>query len=103
MQVWYLILLTIATFVVAFLVKQRQTEQPTEPPTGEIVFEYSIHAVQRMEERDISQEKVEKIVQDPASKAFAQSGGRLRITDGELTVIAKLSGRKIVIMTVFYD
>jgi hypothetical protein len=101
--VWFLIAIVLATFLTALIVKSRQSDRPADAPADDTVFEYSVHAVQRMEERDVSQERVEELLKDSCSKGFVQSGGRIRVTDGELTVIAKVAGKKIVIMTVFYN
>lgn len=100
---WFLIAIVLATFLTALIVKSRQSDRPVDTSAEDNVFEYSVHAIQRMEERDVSQERVEALLKDSSSKGFVQSGGRIRVTDGELTVIASVTGKKIVIKTVFYD
>ncbi|HAA86353.1 MAG TPA: hypothetical protein DCE14_08435 [Kosmotogaceae bacterium] len=104
---WFLIAIVLATFLTALIVKSRQSDRPVDTSAKDTVedtvFEYSVHAIQRMEERDVSQERVEALLKDSSSKGFVQSGGRIRVTDGELTVIASVTGKKIVIKTVFYN
>lgn len=102
---WIIILLFGITLVVALLVKAYQEPDEENELADLSTFDitFSPHALKRIKEREINPEEVIKLLKDKDSHAEIETGGRIRVTNGDLTVIITRSGSSLYVLTVFWE
>lgn len=61
------------------------------------------HAFERMSERGIELEQLVELLESKEAEAAIQYNGRIRITDGEITAVLKLSGSVLYLVTVYKE
>ncbi|MCX7654525.1 MAG: DUF4258 domain-containing protein [Fervidobacterium sp.] len=59
------------------------------------------HSFERMVERGISVDEVKKLLESKDSQALLQKNGNIRITNGIISVVLRLSGKVLYLVTVY--
>lgn len=106
-----LTLITVVSLVGMFLyfvlrIGKREDEEEGEPrrlyiKTLERSLYVKPHAVQRIVERGISFESLERMLESPESAAVVQKNGRIRVTDGKITAVLEPDGDDLLLVTTF--
>ena len=105
----FLIIILIITFILAYFLnifssKEKQSFKKIDDEflkKAEIIF--LPHAIERIIQRDISQEEVRKIIFSKNSHAEAEKNGRVILSNGEISIICKFEGNKIKVITVYLN
>lgn len=61
------------------------------------------HSFERMVERNITIEEIKNLLESRHSQAIFQKNGNIRITNGYISAILKLSGSVLYLVTVYKD
>lgn len=61
------------------------------------------HSFERMVERDITIDEVKSLLESKESQAIFQKNGNIRITNGYISAILRLSGSILYLVTVYKD
>ncbi|MEN3041954.1 MAG: DUF4258 domain-containing protein [Fervidobacterium sp.] len=59
------------------------------------------HSFERMVERGISVDEIKKLLESKDSQALLQKNGNIRITNGIISVVLRLSGKVLYLVTVY--
>lgn len=105
----FLIIILIITFILAYFLnifssKEKNLSRKNDDDTiknTEIIF--LPHAIERIIQREISQEKVRDIILSKKSHAETEKNGRVILSNGEISVICKFEGNKIRVITVYLN
>ena len=102
---WIIILLFGITLMVALLIKDVQEPDEENELTDLSILDvtFSPHALKRIKEREIDPVEVIKLLKDKNSHAEIETGGRIKVTNGDLTVIITKSGSSLYVLTVFRE
>ncbi|MDK2954229.1 MAG: hypothetical protein PWQ27_1612 [Kosmotoga sp.] len=102
---WIIILLFGITLMVALLIKnvQEPDEETNLVDLNTFDITFSPHALKRIKEREIDPEEVVKLLKDKNAHAEIETGGRIKVTNGDLTVIITKSGTSLYVLTVFWE
>ena len=105
----FFIIIIIFTFIAAYFInifslkdnKSFKKDKDEIFKNSEIIF--LPHAIERIIQRDISQEEVKSMILSQDSHAESEKNGRVLISNGEISVICKFEGKKIKVITVYLN
>jgi len=107
MQFFFFVI--IALIIVMFIVesprvknsREKSNGQKTKVNVGDIRF--TSHALQRLNERGIDVEEIERMILDPSSKAAIEENGNIRLEKNGIVVIFRKELMGILVITIFSD
>ncbi|MDK2952506.1 MAG: hypothetical protein PWQ77_2171 [Kosmotogales bacterium] len=104
----YIFIILIFTCLIAIIIKNISSNEKSKEEQDRSFFEnleisFTPHAAERLIEREITKEEVEKIINSRNTVAKPEKTGRIVLSNEDISVVCMIQGKKITIITVYIN